>query len=87
MAGFCELVTSLQALILGILTAKWPIVSGGHLKNSRFLETGAVDRVRSALRDRCGSLLVEQVPLSAKIGRGFAFEGSHQLSPALGPFL
>ena len=36
MAGFCELATSLQAPILGILGAKWPIVSGGHLKTPVF---------------------------------------------------
>jgi hypothetical protein len=50
MAGFCKLATSLQAPILGILRAKQPIVSGGRLKNSRFWETAAGDRVRSALR-------------------------------------
>jgi hypothetical protein len=52
MAGFCELATSLRAPILGILGAKWPIVSGGHLKNSRFWEIAPGDRVRSALRGR-----------------------------------
>jgi hypothetical protein len=52
MAGFCELATSLQAPILGIPRAKLPIVSGGHLKNSRFWETTAGDRVRCALRVR-----------------------------------
>jgi hypothetical protein len=44
MAGFSELATSLCAPILGILIVKKPIVSGRHLKNSRFgrprLETG-----------------------------------------------
>jgi hypothetical protein len=52
MAGFYEFVTGLQAPILGILRAKQPIVSGGHLKNSRFQEIAAGDRVRSALRGR-----------------------------------
>jgi hypothetical protein len=37
MVGFYELATGLQAPILGILRAQQPIVSGGHLKNSRFL--------------------------------------------------
>ena len=62
MAGFCELVTSLQALILGILTAKWPIVSGGHLKNSRFWETAAGDRVRSTLRGRTNDCILGSNP-------------------------
>src|ERR1700676_3349844 len=55
MAGFCELATSLRAPILGILGAKWPIVSGGQLKNSRFWEIAAGDRVQSALRGRACS--------------------------------
>jgi hypothetical protein len=44
MAGFYELATGLQAPILGILRAKQPIVSGGHLKNSRFWEMAAGPR-------------------------------------------
>jgi hypothetical protein len=44
---------------LGILRAKQPIVSGGHLKNSRFCEIAAGDRVRSALRGRCDSFGVK----------------------------
>src|SRR5450759_5219986 len=52
MAGYCELATSLQAPIFGILRPKSPIVSGGHQKKSRFWETAAGDRVRSALRGR-----------------------------------
>jgi hypothetical protein len=39
-----------------------------------------------ALRGRCGSLLVEQVPLSAKIGRGFEFEGAISSPPRWGRF-
>ena len=55
MADFCELAPSLQAPILSILSAKLPIVSGGHLKNSPFRETSAGDRVRSTRRGRaCG---------------------------------
>jgi hypothetical protein len=34
---------------LGVLRPKSPIVSRGHLKNSRFRETATGDRVRSAL--------------------------------------
>jgi hypothetical protein len=49
MAGFYESATILQAPILGILKAKQPIVSGGRLKNSRFWEIVARDRVRPAL--------------------------------------
>jgi hypothetical protein len=55
MAGFYELATGLQAPILGILRAKQPVVSGGHLKNSRFWEIAAGDWVRSALPGRSGS--------------------------------
>ena len=55
MAGFCELATGLRAPILGILGAKLPIVSGGQLKNSRFWEIAAGDRVQSALRARACS--------------------------------
>src|ERR1700686_2907423 len=57
MAGFCDLATGLQAPIFGILKEKWTIVSGGHLKNSRFWEIAARDLVRSALRARCGSVV------------------------------
>jgi hypothetical protein len=51
MAGFYELATGLQAPILGILRARQPIISGGHLKNSRFWVIAAGDRVRSALAE------------------------------------
>jgi hypothetical protein len=40
MAGFCEFVISLQTPNLGSSRAKYPIVSGGHLKNSLFREMG-----------------------------------------------
>jgi hypothetical protein len=50
MAGFCELASGLQAPIWGIRSANLAIVSGSRLKNSRFPETEAGDRVRSALR-------------------------------------
>jgi hypothetical protein len=70
MAGFCELATSLQAPILGILRAKLPIVSGGHLKNSRFWETAAGDRLRSALRGR---------PFIVRFGSGYWVHGKHFL--------
>ena len=52
MAGFCELAIGLRAPELGSPGAKSPIVSGGYLKYSRFRETEAGDRVRSALRGR-----------------------------------
>jgi hypothetical protein len=69
MAGFCELTRSLQAPILGILRAKWPIVSGGHLKNSRFWEIAAGDRVRSALHGELAVQLAEFSALAAgKLG-------------------
>jgi len=55
MAGFCELAIGLRALGLIAARPKSPIVSRRHLKNSRFEETAAGDRVRSALRGRCGS--------------------------------
>jgi hypothetical protein len=48
MAGFCDFVTGLQAPNLVTLAAKLPTVSGGRLKYSRFWETRAGDRVRSA---------------------------------------
>jgi hypothetical protein len=57
MAGFCELATSLRAPIFGILGTNLPIVSGKHLKNSRFWETAAGDKVRSALRGGRGSAI------------------------------
>src|ERR1700759_255866 len=50
MAGFYELATGLWTPSLAASGPKWPIVSGGHLKNSRFCEIAAGDRVRSALR-------------------------------------
>ena len=52
MAGFCELAIRLRAPKLAAAGAKSPIVSGGYLKYSRFRETAAGDRVRSALRRR-----------------------------------
>ena len=52
MAGLCELAISLRASELGFPGAKSPIVSGGFLKYSRFRETGAGDRVLSAMRSR-----------------------------------
>src|ERR1700736_3908043 len=81
MAGFCEPAISLRAPKPADVGAKSLIVSGRYLKYSRFRETPAGDRVRSALRGRWGSLLVEQIPLSAKTGRGFEFEGSRMLLP------
>jgi hypothetical protein len=50
MAGFCELAIGLRAPKLGAAGAKSPIVSGGHLKYSRFRETATGDGVRSRLR-------------------------------------
>jgi len=58
MAGFRELEAGLRAPILGILRAKQPVVSSGHLKYSRFWETAPGDRVRSGLRGGRGSALV-----------------------------
>ena len=56
MAGFCELAIGLRAPKLAVAGAKSPIVSGGYLKYSRFLETATGDRVRSGLRGgRCHS--------------------------------
>jgi len=55
MVGFCELAIGLCALGLIPARSKSPIVSREHLKNSRFQETAAGDRVRSALRGRRGS--------------------------------
>src|ERR1700724_1121544 len=83
MAGFCKLAVGLRAPKLVAAGAKSPIVSGGYLKYSRFRETAAGDRVRSTLRGRGGSLLVEQIasiragvtsapPLSAKTARGLS---------------
>ena len=47
---FCELAVRLYTPNLNNLGAKSPIVSGLHLKYSRFLEARARDRARSALR-------------------------------------
>ena len=52
MVGFCDLVNGLRTPNLATSGAKYPKVSGGHLKNSRFWEIAAGDRVRSALRGR-----------------------------------
>jgi hypothetical protein len=48
--ALCELAMCLYTPNLNNLRAKLPIVSGLHLKYSRFLETRARDRARSALR-------------------------------------
>src|ERR1700737_3959101 len=50
MAGFCESAISLWAPKPAAVGAKALIVSGRYLKYSRFRETPAGDRVRSALR-------------------------------------
>src|SRR5438105_12854755 len=50
MAAFRELAVGLNTPNLNNLGAKSPIVSGRHLNYSRFLETRARDRARSALR-------------------------------------
>jgi hypothetical protein len=55
MAGFCKLEGGLQTPNLATCREKSPIVSGECLKYSRFWETAAGDRVRSALRGRPGS--------------------------------
>jgi hypothetical protein len=52
MAGFCKFAISLQVPNLATWGAKLPIVSGGHLQYSRFLETATGDRVRLALLGR-----------------------------------
>src|SRR5437879_3525775 len=49
-AAFCELAVRLYTPNFNNLGAKSPIVSGLHLKYSRFSETRARDRARSALR-------------------------------------
>ncbi len=54
-AAFCELAVRLYTPNLHNLGAKLSIVSGLHLKYSRFLETRARDRARSALRGVEGS--------------------------------
>jgi hypothetical protein len=54
-ADFCEMAVRLYTPNLNNLGAKSPIVSGLHLKYSRFLETRAGDRARSALRGVGGS--------------------------------
>src|SRR6266478_4144373 len=55
MAGFCDSADGLQTPNLATSREKSPIVSGEYLKYSRFWETAAGDRVRSALRGRPGS--------------------------------
>ena len=54
-AAVCELAVRLYTPNLNNLGAKLPIVSGPHLKYSRFSETRAGDRARSALRGGPGS--------------------------------
>src|SRR5258708_34493313 len=49
-SAFCESAVRLYTPNLNNLGAKSPIVSGLHLKYSRFSETRARDRARSALR-------------------------------------
>jgi hypothetical protein len=66
MAGFCESASSLRAPKPAAVGAKSPIVSGTFLKYSRFRETGAGDRVRSALRGRSGSACCRGLRLSAR---------------------
>jgi hypothetical protein len=56
MAGFCESAISLRAPKRAAVGAKSLIVSGRYLKYSRFRETPAGDRVRSALRGRVCSV-------------------------------
>ena len=68
MAAVSKLVLHLQISNLHNQRAKSAIVSGGYFKYSHFWETATGDPVRSTLRGRCGSLLVEQIPLSAKTG-------------------
>jgi hypothetical protein len=51
------LVGGLRARVLATSGPEQPIVSGQYLKYSRFWETATGDRVRSALRGRCGSRL------------------------------
>lgn len=65
MAGFCKLAVSLLAPTFGILRRKEPIVSAVHLKNSRFWETAAGDRVRSALRGLSNDRILSANPFRA----------------------
>jgi hypothetical protein len=60
LAGFCDSGTGLQVPDLADSGTKTPLVSGGHLKYSRFWETATGDWVRSALRGRRGSALSPQ---------------------------
>jgi hypothetical protein len=55
-AAFCEFAVRLYTPKLNNLGAKSPIVSGLHLKYSRFSEARARDGARSALRGVAGSL-------------------------------
>jgi hypothetical protein len=54
--GLLQLAVGLRTPKLAAEGAKSPIVSGRQLKYSRFRETGAGDRVRSALRGRVGKI-------------------------------
>jgi hypothetical protein len=56
-AAFCELSLRLYVPKLDNLSAKSPIVSSPHMKYSRFWETRAGDRARSALRGVGRSLI------------------------------
>jgi hypothetical protein len=77
-ADFCELHVRLYTTNLNNLSAKSPIVSGLHLKYSRFLETATGDRVRSALRGAGRSLAHRKWPIcltnnaAERALRGFA---------------
>ncbi len=62
MAAFSKSLLRLQTPNLYNYRAKSAMVSGGYLKYSHFWETATGDPVRSTLRGRGGSLLVEQVP-------------------------
>jgi hypothetical protein len=65
--GFCKFYVRLYTPNLNNLGAKSPIVSGLHLKYSRFLETTTRDRIRSALRSRVAVFWPSNCPRRAKL--------------------
>jgi hypothetical protein len=91
MAGLCELASRLQGPILGMLRAQLPIVSAGHLENSRFWETSVGDRVRSAVDGPGGSeIWPDSPPWSAanwECRRGTAAPSSQRNSLISPPWL
>jgi hypothetical protein len=76
MAGFYESASGIRAPKPAAVGAKSSIVFGRYLKYSRFRETGAGDRVRSALRGRVCSVTGQILRIATSV--------YHDLNPRTG---